>query len=69
MSNVTNMSDLFRRARSFNQPIGAWDTGNVIHMTNMFGFADSFNQDIVNWDVSNVVFMSAMLKPSLSCGL
>ncbi|WP_281847726.1 BspA family leucine-rich repeat surface protein [Nitratiruptor tergarcus] len=53
-SKVTDMSDLFRDAVDFNQPIGNWDTSNVTNMSDMFWYAVKFNQPIGNWDTSNV---------------
>ena len=60
VSNVSNMSSLFRYARAFNQPLGNWDTSNVTDMSNMFYGADAFNQPLDNWDTSNVTNMSSM---------
>jgi surface protein len=59
-STVTNMSSLFSVARSFNQPIGHWDTSNVTDMSQMFAAATTFNQPIGMWDTSNVTDMSQM---------
>ena len=57
VSNVTNMSSMFRS--SFNQDISSWDVSSVTNMSNMFNGA-AFNQPIGNWDVSNVTDMSNM---------
>ena len=59
-SNVTNMSYMFRGNKSFNKPIGNWDTSNVTDMDDMFSFASIFNQPIGNWDTSNVTDMADM---------
>jgi surface protein len=54
VSNVTDMTDMFLAAFTFNQPIGNWDVSNVTTMIYMFHNATSFNQDISGWDVSGV---------------
>ena len=58
--NVTDMSEMFRNATSFNQSIGNQNVGNVTNMSTMFGSATSFNQPIGGWDVSNVTDISYM---------
>ena len=60
VSNVTDMSNMFEEATSFDQPIGNWDVSKVTNMRSMFAGATHFNQDISNWDVSNVIDMFAM---------
>jgi surface protein len=65
-SKVTDLSDLFFGATTFNQPIGNWDTSNVTDMSNMFSFTDSFNQPIGNWDTSNVTTMAGMFHNAIS---
>ena len=54
VSNVTNMTQLFEGARSFNQPLNNWNVSNVTNMKFMFLDATSFNQPLNNWNVSNV---------------
>ena len=53
-TNVTDMSNMFRRSEYFNDDIGWWDTSNVRNMRNMFYNAKNFDQDLSGWDVSNV---------------
>jgi len=60
LSGVTNMSEMFRSATSFNGDIGDWDVSGVENMSGMFLGADQFNQDISAWDVSSVTTMNRM---------
>ena len=60
LSNVSDLSNMFAGAESFNQPLNNWDVSNVINMNNMFFNASSFNQPLDNWDVSNVTNFSYM---------
>ena len=62
MSAVTNMTNMFRGATSFNQDIGDWDVSQVTNMLAMFSSATSFNQDIGGWDVSRVTDMGFMFS-------
>ena len=59
-SNVTDMSELFRAAKKFNEDIGNWDTSKVTNMRYMFSYAKEFNQDIGGWDTSNVTNMGGL---------
>jgi surface protein len=60
LSNVTNLSSMFRDAELFNSNINNWDVSNVTNMYSMFWSNELFNQDLNNWDVSNVTDMSYM---------
>ncbi|WP_196894362.1 BspA family leucine-rich repeat surface protein [Aureivirga marina] len=62
LSQVTNMSEMFRSAQSFNQNINNWDVSNVTDMEGLFRFAKIFNQPLNNWDVSNVTNMEKMFQ-------
>ena len=62
VSKVDNMSNMFFKAKNFNQDIGSWNVSNVEEMVGMFCKAEKFNQDIGNWDVSKVKDMSFMFS-------
>ena len=64
VSNVTDMTAMFFRVKSFNVDISNWDVSNVWSMAGMFFGAESFNQDISRWDVSNAKFMDDMFIDS-----
>jgi surface protein len=63
---ITDVSELFLRMNSFNQPIGAWDTSQVKDMRFMFTGATSFNQPIGEWDTSSVTDMRGMFYGATS---
>ena len=65
VSNVTDMSDLFKNNSTFNQDISTWDVSNVTTMNSMFYNANGFTQPIGDWDVSNVTDMEGMFGGSL----
>ncbi len=60
LSQVTDLSYMFRNATSFNQDINNWNVSSVINMSHMFYYANSFNQDISKWDTSSVKYMDYM---------
>ncbi len=66
VSNITDMSEMFREAHKFNADISNWDVSNVNTMDLMFYAAESFNQDIGNWDVSKVTNMLGMFMSATS---
>ncbi|MDB4603206.1 BspA family leucine-rich repeat surface protein, partial [Cyclobacteriaceae bacterium] len=59
-SRVTDMSEMFAGAKSFNKNIGSWDVSKVSDMNWMFSDASAFNQNIGSWNVSKVTDMSYM---------
>jgi hypothetical protein len=54
------MSEMFKEARSFNQPLDRWDVSQVGLMNDMFRCAQVFNQDVSGWSVGRVRNMSGM---------
>ena len=54
LSGVTDMSDMFSGASSFNSDLSDWDVSGVRDMSGMFNGASSFNSDLSDWDVSGV---------------
>jgi surface protein len=59
-SKVTNMTDLFRDNKGFNDPVGSWNVMNVTSMSRMFDGATSFNQPLNSWKVGRVTDMTGM---------
>jgi uncharacterized protein (TIGR02145 family) len=66
VSSVTDMTDMFGLAESFNGDISSWDVSSVTNMKQMFRFADSFNGDLSSWDVSSVTNMHWMFLEASS---
>ena len=66
VSQITDMSDLFKDKSTFNDNISNWDVSNVTNMSQMFRYAGSFNQNISGWDVSNVTNMHKMFRNATS---
>ncbi|MEL7833408.1 BspA family leucine-rich repeat surface protein [Fodinibius sp. Rm-B-1B1-1] len=61
-SGITDMSNLFNGAGSFNGDISHWDVSSVTDMQAMFMSATDFNQDLSSWDVSGVTNMRSMFN-------
>jgi surface protein len=62
VSLITNMCELFRRQKTFNDNISRWDVSSVTDMYCMFYSATKFNQPIGDWNVSRVTNMYGMFK-------
>jgi surface protein len=62
VSQVEDMSNVFRSRHTFNEYIGSWDVSNVTDMRYMFYDASVFNQNIGSWNVSSVTNMSGMFN-------
>lgn len=59
-SSVTNMSQMFSIAQSFNGDLSGWDTSAVTNMNQMFYYAQNFNGDLSGWNTSAVTNMNQM---------
>ena len=66
VSEVTDMTDLFKGIKSFDADISKWDVSSVTSMQSMFYNAQSFNADISKWDVSSVKEMGNIFKDATS---
>ncbi len=62
VSNVTDMSWMFKGAFAFNHSLNRWDVSRVTNMEYMFYSAFAFDQPLGGWDVSNVKNMSRMFS-------
>ncbi len=62
LKNVRSMSNMFRRAKKFDDPIDHWDVSGVTTIAHMFERAESFNQPLSSWDTSKVTSMSKTFK-------
>ena len=60
LSGVTDMSNMFNGASSFNGDLSSWNVSSVTDMSDMFNGASSFNGDLASWNVSSVTSMSYM---------
>ena len=66
VSQVTDMTQMFSNARSFNQDISNWNVSSVKNMYGMFMGAEMFSQNLSGWDVETIInapiFFSEFLK-------
>ena len=62
VSDVTDMSNLFKDLDPYNINISEWNISNVESMWNMFCDCENFNSDLSKWDVSNVEDMYFMFS-------
>ena len=62
VSQITDMSELFRDKTTFNDDISNWNVSSVIDMEYMFFNAEAFNQPLNDWDVSSVTDMERMFE-------
>ena len=63
-SNVKDMSYMFYKAKSFNEPIGSWNVSNVENMAQMFAGAKFFNQNLDSWKINKDARTEDMFKGS-----
>ena len=54
VSDVTDMSYMFYKAKHFDGDLSKWDVSNVKSMFHMFSDATCFDGNIIRWDVSKV---------------
>ena len=66
LSAVTDTSEMFSGATSFNGDISDWNTSSVTGMESMFSGATSFNGDISDWNTSSVTGMESMFSGATS---
>jgi uncharacterized repeat protein (TIGR02543 family) len=62
VSNVTDMSGMFRSAVYFDLDLNSWDVSNVTDMSSMFATAMIFNGNISDWKTDNVITMRNMFS-------
>ena len=62
---VTDMSEQFSGAVSFNGLLSMWKTGVVQNMSHMFANAKQYDQSMGNWITTNVLDMSSLFEGAL----
>ena len=65
LSNVTDMSGMFKDTYSFNGDLSTWDVSSVTNMHLMFSVSAFNNSSISSWDVSSVTDMSWMFSGAI----
>ena len=60
VSDITDMTGLFKNLNPHKIDISEWNVSNVKDMHFMFYYCTNFNSDLSNWDVSNVEDMHGM---------
>ncbi len=66
LTQVTNMSRVFKGCSLFNGELNNWNTSQVILMDEMFRGAISFNQNIGSWKTSQVQVMRSMFQGAMA---
>jgi surface protein len=62
LSGVTDMTQMFGEASSFNQDLNNWNVSGVTNMNSMFFGAAAFNGNISSWNVGNVTAMGGLFR-------
>ena len=66
LSGVTDATEMFRDASSFNGDISNWNVSSVTNMYGMFDGATAFDQPLDSWNVSSVTKMGSMFSGATS---
>jgi surface protein len=66
MTNVVDMSHMFRGVVQLTGNFSGWNTSKVTNMTYLFNGATNFNQDLSSWDVSKVNNFQYMFQNATS---
>lgn len=66
LEGITDMSQMFFAATSFDGDVSRWNTSAVTDMREMFRHAHYFNGDVSEWDTASVTKMAGMFKNTWS---
>jgi surface protein len=66
LSQVNDLSSIFRYSTSANPDVSNWDLSSVTNMSNMFRDASSANPDVSNWTFFNTTDISGMFRGASS---